>query len=93
MIIVLHSITIENNKITKIHNNETIQIVVKEMFTHDQQIGKLMSIIFPIIGHGEIGNYLETTGCGVLIGTKVCANITSSKNACSYLDDTLKVCG
>ncbi|KAH0649579.1 hypothetical protein KY285_034827 [Solanum tuberosum] len=39
------------------------------MFTNDQDILTLTSLVFPIIGLCEIGNCPQTTGCGVLRGT------------------------
>ncbi|KAF6154415.1 hypothetical protein GIB67_028307 [Kingdonia uniflora] len=48
------------------------------MFTQDNEIIKLTSLVLPIIGLCELGNCPQTTGCGVLRGTarpKVGANI------------------
>ncbi|KAH0776367.1 hypothetical protein KY290_007778 [Solanum tuberosum] len=39
------------------------------MFTNDQDILTLTSLVLPIIGLCEIGNCPQTTGCGVLRGT------------------------
>ncbi|WMV41226.1 hypothetical protein MTR67_034611 [Solanum verrucosum] len=55
------------------------------MFTNDQDILTLTSLVLPIIRLCEIGNCLQTTGCGVLRGTarpKVNANINLG---CFYL--------
>ncbi|CAI9774110.1 unnamed protein product [Fraxinus pennsylvanica] len=56
-----------------------------KMFTHDQEIIALTSLVLPIIGLCELGNCPQTTGCGVLRGTarpKVGANINLG---CFYL--------
>ncbi|XP_073127395.1 protein DETOXIFICATION 49-like [Henckelia pumila] len=48
------------------------------MFTVDEEIIGLTSVVLPIIGLCEVGNCPQTTGCGVLRGTarpKVGANI------------------
>ncbi|XP_009628917.1 protein DETOXIFICATION 49-like [Nicotiana tomentosiformis] len=55
------------------------------MYTQDQEIIALTSIILPIIGLCELGNCPQTTGCGVLRGTarpKLGANINLG---CFYL--------
>lgn len=55
------------------------------MFTNDQEIITLTSMVLPIIGLCELGNCPQTTGCGVLRGTarpKVGANINLG---CFYL--------
>ncbi|XP_059308408.1 protein DETOXIFICATION 49-like [Lycium ferocissimum] len=55
------------------------------MFTQDEEIIALTSIILPIIGLCELGNCPQTTGCGVLRGTarpKLGANINLG---CFYL--------
>ncbi|XP_047162632.1 protein DETOXIFICATION 49 [Vigna umbellata] len=55
------------------------------MFTQDQEIITLTSLVLPIIGLCELGNCPQTTGCGVLRGTarpKVGANINLG---CFYL--------
>ncbi|MCD7465128.1 Protein DETOXIFICATION 49 [Datura stramonium] len=56
----------------------TVRKVWAKMFTQDQEIIALTSLVLPIIGLCEIGNCPQTTGCGVLRGTarpKVGANI------------------
>ncbi|GAB4858206.1 Protein DETOXIFICATION 49 [Ancistrocladus abbreviatus] len=48
------------------------------LFTDDQEIMRLTSVVLPIIGLCELGNSPQTTGCGVLRGTarpKIGANI------------------
>ncbi|KAG6391942.1 hypothetical protein SASPL_149706 [Salvia splendens] len=48
------------------------------MFTDDQDIIRLTTLVLPIIGLCELGNCTQTTGCGVLRGTarpNVAANI------------------
>ncbi|KDP22325.1 hypothetical protein JCGZ_26156 [Jatropha curcas] len=55
------------------------------MFTQDEEIIGLTSLVLPIIGLCELGNCPQTTGCGVLRGTarpKVGANINLG---CFYL--------
>ncbi|XP_020966928.1 protein DETOXIFICATION 49-like isoform X3 [Arachis ipaensis] len=55
------------------------------MFTEDQEIIALTSMVLPIIGLCELGNCPQTTGCGVLRGTarpKVGAHINLG---CFYL--------
>ncbi|KAK4795122.1 hypothetical protein SAY86_013116 [Trapa natans] len=55
------------------------------IFTTDEEIGALTSLVLPIIGLCELGNCPQTTGCGVLRGTarpKVGANINLG---CFYL--------
>ncbi|KAE8710756.1 hypothetical protein F3Y22_tig00110319pilonHSYRG00274 [Hibiscus syriacus] len=55
------------------------------MFTNDEEIIALTSLVLPIIGLCELGNCPQTTGCGVLRGTarpKEGANINL---ACFYL--------
>ncbi|WJX66458.1 Protein DETOXIFICATION 49 [Trifolium repens] len=55
------------------------------IFTKDQRIIDLTSMVLPIIGLCELGNCPQTTGCGVLRGTarpKVGANINLG---CFYL--------
>lgn len=56
-----------------------------QMFTKDEEIIALTSMVLPIIGLCEIGNCPQTTGCGVLRGIarpKVGANINLG---CFYL--------
>ncbi|XP_015084726.1 protein DETOXIFICATION 49-like [Solanum pennellii] len=56
-----------------------------KIFTQDQEIMKLTSMVLPIIGLCELGNCPQTTGCGVLRGTarpKLGANINLG---CFYL--------
>lgn len=67
----------------------TFTILVRDvwasMFTQDQEIIALTSLILPIIGLCELGNCPQTTGCGVLRGTarpKLGANINLG---CFYL--------
>ncbi|XP_055821857.1 protein DETOXIFICATION 49-like [Solanum dulcamara] len=67
----------------------TFAILVRDvwasMFTQDQEIIALTSLILPIIGLCELGNCPQTTGCGVLRGTarpKLGANINLG---CFYL--------
>ncbi|KAF5732332.1 MATE efflux family protein LAL5-like [Tripterygium wilfordii] len=55
------------------------------MFTQDEEIVALTSLVLPIIGLCELGNCPQTTGCGVLRGTarpKFGANINLG---CFYL--------
>ncbi|KAG5577342.1 hypothetical protein H5410_057476 [Solanum commersonii] len=47
----------------------TVGKIWAKMFTNDQDILTLTSIVLPIIGLCEIGNCPQTTGCGVLRGT------------------------
>ncbi|WMV33927.1 hypothetical protein MTR67_027312 [Solanum verrucosum] len=63
----------------------TVRKIWAKMFTNDQDILTLTSLVLPIIGLCEIGNCPQTTGCGVLRGTarpKVGANINLG---CFYL--------
>ncbi|CAA3012787.1 DETOXIFICATION 49-like [Olea europaea subsp. europaea] len=63
----------------------TMRNIWAKMFTHDQEIIALTSLVLPIIGLCELGNCPQTTGCGVLRGTarpKVGANINLG---CFYL--------
>ncbi|XP_049377270.1 protein DETOXIFICATION 49-like [Solanum stenotomum] len=67
----------------------TFAVLVRDvwasMFTQDQEIIALTSLILPIIGFCELGNCPQTTGCGVLRGTarpKLGANINLG---CFYL--------
>uniref|UniRef100_M1AXL2 Multidrug resistance pump n=2 Tax=Solanum tuberosum TaxID=4113 RepID=M1AXL2_SOLTU len=67
----------------------TFAVLVRDvwasMFTQDQEIIALTSLILPIIGLCELGNCPQTTGCGVLRGTarpKLGANINL---VCFYL--------
>ncbi|XP_009798743.1 protein DETOXIFICATION 49-like [Nicotiana tabacum] len=56
----------------------TVRKVWAKMFTQDNEILALTSLVLPIIGLCELGNCPQTTGCGVLRGTarpKVGANI------------------
>ncbi|KAG6390170.1 hypothetical protein SASPL_151652 [Salvia splendens] len=49
-----------------------------KMFTDDQDIIRLTTLVLPIIGLCELGNCTQTTGCGVLRGParpNVAANI------------------
>ncbi|KAK4363774.1 hypothetical protein RND71_019015 [Anisodus tanguticus] len=62
-----------------------VRNVWASMFTQDQEIIALTSVILPIIGLCELGNCPQTTGCGVLRGTarpKLGANINLG---CFYL--------
>lgn len=55
------------------------------MFTHDDEIIALTSMVLPLVGACELGNCPQTTGCGVLRGTarpKMGANINLG---CFYL--------
>lgn len=55
-----------------------------KMFTDDQDIIRLTTLVLPIIGLCELGNCTQTTGCGVLRGMarpNVAANINL---ACFY---------
>ncbi|GER36717.1 MATE efflux family protein [Striga asiatica] len=55
------------------------------MFTRDEEIIALTSMVLPVIGLCELGNCPQTTGCGVLRGTarpKVGANVNLG---CFYL--------
>ncbi|XP_057798543.1 protein DETOXIFICATION 49-like [Salvia miltiorrhiza] len=63
----------------------SVRKVWARMFTDDQEIIALTSLVLPIIGLCELGNCPQTTGCGVLRGTarpKVGANINLG---CFYL--------
>ncbi|XP_015078949.1 protein DETOXIFICATION 49-like [Solanum pennellii] len=63
----------------------TVRKIWAKMFTNDQDILALTSLVLPIIGLCEIGNCPQTTGCGVLRGSarpKVGANINL---VCFYL--------
>ncbi|CAI9767643.1 unnamed protein product [Fraxinus pennsylvanica] len=63
----------------------TMRNIWAKMFTHDQEIIAMTSLVLPIIGLCELGNCPQTTGCGVLRGTarpKVGANINLG---CFYL--------
>ncbi|KAL2556022.1 MATE efflux family protein [Forsythia ovata] len=63
----------------------TMRNIWAKMFTHDQEIIALTSLVLPIIGLCELGNCPQTTVCGVLRGTarpKVGANINLG---CFYL--------
>ncbi|CAA2995978.1 DETOXIFICATION 49-like [Olea europaea subsp. europaea] len=63
----------------------TMRNIWAKMFTRDQEIIALTSLVLPIIGLCELGNCPQTTGCGVLRGTarpKVGANINLG---CFYL--------
>lgn len=67
----------------------TFAIMVRDkwarMFTQDEEIIALTSMVLPIIGLCELGNCPQTTGCGVLRGTarpKLGANINLG---CFYL--------
>ncbi|KAF3616144.1 putative membrane-bound O-acyltransferase domain-containing protein 2-like [Capsicum annuum] len=62
-----------------------VRDVWASMFTQDEEIIALTSLILPIIGLCELGNCPQTTGCGVLRGTarpKLGANINLG---CFYL--------
>ncbi|KAG6411316.1 hypothetical protein SASPL_129396 [Salvia splendens] len=62
-----------------------VRKVWARMFTDDEEIIALTSLVLPIIGLCELGNCPQTTGCGVLRGTarpKVGANINLG---CFYL--------
>ncbi|CAN4075944.1 unnamed protein product [Withania somnifera] len=62
-----------------------VRDVRASMFTRDQEIIDMTSLILPIIGLCELGNCPQTTGCGVLRGTarpKLGANINLG---CFYL--------
>ncbi|GLT70674.1 hypothetical protein SLA2020_427360 [Shorea laevis] len=66
----------------------TVKSTWATMFTQDQEIKDLTSLVLPIIGFCELGNCPQTTGCGVLRGTarpKVGANINLG---CFYLVGT-----
>lgn len=63
----------------------TVRKIWAKMFTQDEEIIGLTSLVLPIIGLCELGNCPQTTGCGVLRGTarpKIGANINLS---CFYL--------
>ncbi|XP_051142436.1 protein DETOXIFICATION 49-like [Andrographis paniculata] len=63
----------------------SVRNVWARMFTQDEDIIRLTSLVLPIIGLCELGNCPQTTGCGVLRGTarpKVGANINLG---CFYL--------
>ncbi|KAL1555057.1 Protein DETOXIFICATION 49 [Salvia divinorum] len=63
----------------------SVRKVWARMFTDDEEIIALTSLVLPIIGLCELGNCPQTTGCGVLRGTarpKVGANINLG---CFYL--------
>ncbi|KAJ8771511.1 hypothetical protein K2173_026688 [Erythroxylum novogranatense] len=63
----------------------SVRKIWASMFTQDQEIITLTSLVLPIIGLCELGNCPQTTGCGVLRGTarpKVGANINLG---CFYL--------
>ncbi|KAJ6764446.1 MULTIDRUG RESISTANCE PROTEIN [Salix koriyanagi] len=65
-----------------------VRNVWASMFTQDEEIIALTSLVLPIIGLCELGNCPQTTGCGVLRGTarpKVGANINLG---CFYLVGT-----
>ncbi|KAK9276780.1 hypothetical protein L1049_006316 [Liquidambar formosana] len=62
-----------------------VRNVWASMFTQDNEIIALTSLVLPIIGLCELGNCPQTTGCGVLRGTarpKLGANINLG---CFYL--------
>ncbi|KAJ8752889.1 hypothetical protein K2173_008624 [Erythroxylum novogranatense] len=63
----------------------SVRKIWASMFTQDQELIALTSLVLPIIGLCELGNCPQTTGCGVLRGTarpKVGANINLG---CFYL--------
>ncbi|KAK1361053.1 Protein DETOXIFICATION [Heracleum sosnowskyi] len=63
----------------------SVRNVWATMFTQDKDIIALTSLVLPIIGLCELGNFPQTTGCGVLRGTarpKIAANINLG---CFYL--------
>ncbi|KAL3524236.1 hypothetical protein ACH5RR_017070 [Cinchona calisaya] len=63
----------------------SVRRIWASMFTNDEDIIALTSLVLPIIGLCELGNCPQTTGCGVLRGTarpKVGANINLG---CFYL--------
>ncbi|XP_010061388.2 protein DETOXIFICATION 49 [Eucalyptus grandis] len=47
----------------------TVRKTWATMFTLDEEIMRLTSLVLPIIGLCELGNCPQTTGCGVLRGT------------------------
>ncbi|KAM1407235.1 hypothetical protein ACFXTH_001824 [Malus domestica] len=49
----------------------TVRNIWATMFTQDKDIIALTSMVLPIIGLCELGNCPQTTGCGVLRGTRM----------------------